>query len=302
MHSITKKITDNTYEPSKKEIFQVDEKTKLPSYIWLPDGKVEAIFIAIHGGLSHGRDWANSARYFTKKGIAIYALDLRWHGSFSEYNPGAKTLFRIDSYDACARDIDQYYHSVTQANPDIPIFILAHSNGALIAFYYGLTIGRESKIKGMIVSSPWFANRVKISPLVMFIARTLAYIKPDFALKPPSITDMLTHDIEITEKHYRDEKTGLRGTTAVAGLSVLMPKAQKFVLENIYRWDRCPVLAVIAGEDHVADSQTSLSALKQISAVPANILFYPQNYHENFNEINREIIFEEINKWLQSIL
>ena len=289
------------YSATKNDIFQADENTKLPSYVWIPDGKVKAIVIAIHGGMAHGGDWENTALFLKEKGIATYALDLRWHGLFPECNPGEKNIFHIDTYDTYAKDIHKYYKSIRKENPNTPVFILSHSNGGLISLYYGLTLGKDSEIKGLIVSSPWLVNRVKVPAPLMLAAKIIAFFKPTFPFTTEPLTDVLTHDPEITARHYKDEESGVRGTNVSAKLSVEYLKAQKFVLKNISTWNQMPVLGIIAGDDHLADAQSSIDALESITAVAEKTLIYPKNYHENFNELNREEIFEEIWNWIKGI-
>lgn len=287
------------YSATRNDIFQADENTKLPSYVWIPEGEVKAIVIAIHGGMAHGGDWETTALFLKSKGVATYALDLRWHGLFSELNPGEKNIFHIDSYDTYAKDLHKYYESIRKENPKTPVFLLSHSNGGLISLYYGLTLGKDSDIKGLIVSSPWLVNRVKVPAPLMLIAKILAFFKPDFPFTPEPLTDVLTHDPEITARHHRDEESGVRGTTVSANLSAIYLKTQKFVLNNISEWNGMPVLGIIAGDDRLADAQSSIDALNSITEVPEKTLVYPENYHENFNELNREEIFGEIWNWLK---
>ena len=40
--------------------------------------------------------------------------------------------------------------------------------------------------------------------------------------------------------------------------------------------------------------------LKSIDPALLDYHFYPENYHENFNELNREKIFADILRWLEA--
>jgi alpha-beta hydrolase superfamily lysophospholipase len=202
------------YSETTCEIVQPDNTTKLVSHAWLPSRKPRAVLVALHGGMAYGGDWMETALYF---------------------NAGEKNFFHIDSYDTYARDIDWYLRKVRLQHRDTPLFLLSHSNGALISLYYGLTIGRTSGIAGAVLSSPWLVNRVKVSPVLKAMARLIAAMHPRFEVTPKPVTDHLTHDPEITARHHEDEKTGLRGTTASAGLAVASEKAQTFVLERSSR-------------------------------------------------------------------
>jgi len=290
------------YSETKYEIFQPDEKTKLASHIWLPDSAPKAILIAIHGGMAFAGDWVNTALYFKDKGIATYALDLRWHGDYPKNNPGEKNFFHIDSYDTYANDIDLYIKDVKKNNPGIPVFILAHSNGALISLYYGLTSGKDLDIKGVITSSPWIVNVVKISPVLLAVAKLIAFILPKMEVAPEPLTDVLTHDKEITARHHADEASGVRGTTGSAKLAGASAKAQKFVFDNISSWEVAPILGIIAGDDHLADPEGSETSLNSITKQPVEIVKYPQNFHENFNEINRKEVWDLCYKWIEKQL
>jgi lysophospholipase len=289
------------FSETKTELFQVDAKTKLLVYEWLPDSEIKAVMIGIHGGMAHGGDWVTPALYFKEKGVATYAPDLRFHGTYPAYNENGKVFFHINSYDEYVDDLHKLYFWVKERQPQAPIFIISHSNGALIALKYGLTLAKKTDIKGFIVSSPWLENRVKIPTVMKMIAKIIARIHPTFAVTPPALVDLLTHDKKITARHHQDEEAGLRGTTVSAKLGVESEKTQAWVIDNMKKWEHFPMFAVIAGADLLADPSGSKKAL---NAIPPNLLtliVHEKNYHENFNEVNRNETFGAIWKWIQSI-
>ncbi|SCY21225.1 alpha/beta fold hydrolase [Desulfoluna spongiiphila] len=285
------------YGETTCELYQADETTTLLSRAWLPDSEVTAIYIGIHGGMAHGGDWGTPAEYFKGKGIATYALDLRFHGTYPEYNPGGRNFFHIDSYDTYARDIHGYIGWVKEHHPGVPVFILSHSNGALIALYYGLTLGKEADIKGFILSSPWLKNKVAVPKVLYHASRVVAKVHPTFSVAPPALTHLLTHDAQITERHVDDEKRGLRSAKVSARLGVESEKTQQWVVSRMKTWDRFPIFCVIAGDDRLADPAVSQQAMADVPAGLADVITYEANYHENFNEVNREEIFDRILAW-----
>lgn len=290
------------YSETDREIFQVDETTRLLSYIWMPRRSPRAVFIAIHGGMAHGGDWVTPALYFMKKGIATYAPDLRWHGTYPQYNPGGKVMFHINSYDEYCHDIHVLYRCIASRHPGVPIFIISHSNGALIALMYGLTIGRDANIAGFIVSSPWLENRVKVPAITMKLSRIISAVLPKYSVTPEPLTDILTHDPVITARHHADEAAGLRGTSVTARLGVESMKAQKWVIDNMKGWNRFPLLGVIAGQDMLADPDVSENVLMKAAPGLLGIYRYENNYHENFNEMNREEIYANIYEWMENLI
>ena len=62
------------------------------------------------------------------------------------------------------------------------------------------------------------------------------------------------------------------------------------------------VVAVLAGEDQLADIQGSKNALYSIPLKLLTLIVHEKNYHENFNEVNRDETFGAIWKWMQKVL
>jgi alpha-beta hydrolase superfamily lysophospholipase len=60
------------------------------------------------------------------------------------------------------------------------------------------------------------------------------------------------------------------------------------------------LLAIVAGDDKVADADASRRLLKEIAPEFLTEHYYPGNFHENFNEINREEVFERMVEWCEA--
>ncbi len=280
------------------DVFQPDKKTKLQVYEWLPDSSVKAVFIAVHGGMAHAGDWVTPAIYFKDKGVATYAFDLRWHGTYPKHNPDGKVYFHTNSYEENVSDLDAFYEWVKAKHPGKPVFVISHSNGALISLLYGLTTAKKTDIRGFIVSSPWLKNKVKVPAIVEKMAGIIAAIHPKFTVTPPDITDKLTHDEKIHARHIEDTELGLRGTTATAKLGAESAKTQARVVAGLKNWERFPMFAVIAGDDYLADPSASRDALQTVPEGLVTLMVHEKNYHENFNEVNREETFAAIWDWM----
>jgi alpha-beta hydrolase superfamily lysophospholipase len=290
------------YSETNSEVIQVDDQTSLLTRIWMPKTSPKAVLLALHGGMAHAGDWVTPALYFMEKGIATYAPDLRWHGTYPKYNKGGKVIFHADSYDETVSDVHKIYKKITEKHPGVPVFVISHSNGALNALKYGLTLGKDTDIKGFILSSPWLKNKVEISPIVISMSKFLSKIVPMMPVTPEPLTDKLTHDKKITERHHADEASGIRGTQVTVRLGAESMKTQEWVVSEISKWEKFPVFGVIAGEDYLSDPDVSVKALESIKNAPVTIHRYDENYHENFNELNRETIFGLIAKWIDKLL
>ena len=60
--------------------------------------------------------------------------------------------------------------------------------------------------------------------------------------------------------------------------------------------------AVLAGDDQIADVAGGKNALNSIPSELLTLIAMGKNFHENFNEVNREETFRGISKWLPKII
>ena len=291
-----------SFKETKSEIINLEPNLKALLRIWLPENKPNAIFLAVHGLLAHSGDWVTLASYFKTKGIATYGADLRFHGTHYQHNKG-KNIGHVDSYDDYIKDINTVLDMIKSAYPSIPVFLVGHSMGGLISLIFGLKIAQnDSNIKGIIISSPWLQNKVKVNRVLLSFSKIIAKIMPRFAVKGEPLNHLLTRDKAITKRHFEDEEKGLRISKVTAKFGVNTFKTQEWVLNNIKNWKDYPLFSVIAGNDQVAVSEVAINAIKTIDPNLSTMIVYEDNYHENFNEINREEIYEKIYGWIQNYL
>lgn len=93
-----------------------------------PSSRPIACILCIHGlGLQ-----SNSYEFFanaqSRRGLAIYAIDVRGFGAWM--NAGGKTKVNFDD---CLVDIKQTLESIRAANPGLPVYVLGESMGGAIA-------------------------------------------------------------------------------------------------------------------------------------------------------------------------
>jgi len=262
-------------------------------HIWEPK-QPRAIILALHGGMAHAGDYVTPALYFREKGIATVSFDMCGHGS--------KKRIDIPEFARFLDDGELFLQWVKDNYPRLPIFVMGHSMGALISTHLGLErFPKDLDIKGFIFSSPYYVNAIKIPKVLLWLSKSLAKTVPKMKMPLKSLTKVLTHDSAITARHFADEKDNIRATEVTLRFVSELISAQAGLEGKMSAW--CyPLFAVVAGDDKLADSRGAETILKTIAPHLLDYHYYPNNYHENFNESNRNIIFGDILRWLETHL
>ena len=265
------------------------DHVKRPIHIWAPKDP-KAVILAIHGGMAHAGDYVTPALYFKEHGIATVSFDMCGHDG--------KKRVDIPGFGSFLDDMALFLKWVKSSYPGLPIFVMGHSMGALIATH--LELGRFAKdrdIKGLILSSPYYVNAIKVPQILQTFSRSLAKLFPKMKVPLEHLTHLLTNDAAITARHLADERDNIRATEVSFRFAASLMAAQEELPATFDKWTH-PVFAVVAGDDKLADAQ---GAKALFDTIPQDLLqyhHYPDNYHENFNELNRNQIFADILGWM----
>lgn len=275
------------------DMLTCSDKVQRPIHIWTPE-QPKAVILAIHGGLAHAGDYVTPALYFRAQGFATVSYDMVGHDG--------KKRVDIPSFDSFLVDTELLLQWVKRKYPQLPIFIMGHSMGALIATHLGLgRFAKEPVIKGFVLSSPYYVNAIEVPAVLLKLSGILAKLFPTMKVPMEAMTDVLTHDATITARHHADEADNTRATEASFRFAAALLGAQAALKGTLSGW-RQPVFAVLAGKDKLANVAAAQAMFKTMPQHHLDLHFYPDNYHENFNEVNREAIYATLLEWLEARL
>jgi alpha-beta hydrolase superfamily lysophospholipase len=129
---------------------------------------------------------------FAANGFASYALDLRGRGN----SEGER--FYVEAFSDYLRDVDTLVNIARTENPGLPIYVLGHSAGGVIASSY--VFEHQSEIAGLICES--FAFDVGLPHVVQLALQGLSHLTPhlhvfslnnaDFSRDPAHVERMNT--------------------------------------------------------------------------------------------------------------
>ena len=266
---------------------------QLDIHVWQPDSP-KGVILAIHGGLAHGGDYVTPALYFKDQGFAMVSYDLRGHNK-------QKKVY-VEKFDNLLEDTLFFLQWVKKTYPGLPIFVMGHSVGGLLATHLGLGMFKnDTDILGYIISSPFYVNATPVPKIMQSLSTLLSKVAPKMTVPLDDVMDYLTHDKAITQRHRVDEEDYTRAQECSMRFAKELQGAQVSLPGIIQDWNS-PMFAVVAGQDRLADSQGTRELLNGIDQSLLTYQYHKDNYHENFNEVNRLDIFADIHEWMQKQL
>jgi alpha-beta hydrolase superfamily lysophospholipase len=244
--------------------------------------------IVSHGFGEHGGAYQPLAEALGwRLELDVVAVDFRGHGR----SPGRRGVIR--RYEDLIDDLLAVVDWSLDRLPDLPRFVLGHSNGGQVALRIALR-GRDA-IDGLVVSNPALRVVMPIPRSKLMVARLLARHAPWITLRGTIRSELLTRDAALQEEHRTDPLRHDRMSPPyffglVAGGEMLMAKASEI---------RTPILMLLGGQDPVIDPATSREFFDRVGTDDKTLHIYPKMLHEPLNELGREQVVDDVVHWLE---
>jgi len=284
---------------------------------WTPDAP-RAVLQVAHGMAEHGRRYADFAAAMARAGIAVYAADHAGHGKSAP--PERYGFFYAqDGWRRAVEDLHAVRASAEERHPGLPLALLGHSMGSLMARSY---IARHGEgLRGVILSGTSGPNpllpigkllaAIEMRRLPAYLPSRLidklvfgAYGKSfapartsfDWLSRDPGQVDAYIADpacgFPLTATGYRDVFAGL-GEIQAKGWSAGVPAGLPVLLVS---GERDPVGGMGKGVRWVE------KALRDAGVRDVTCTLYPEARHELLNETNRERVYADLLVWLSRAL
>ncbi|MBI4540464.1 MAG: lysophospholipase [Gemmatimonadetes bacterium] len=250
-----------------------------------------AALLVVHGHGEHAGRYAIFAEAMARRGFSVFAYSQRGHGR-SEGRRG-----HADRLEVLLQDLDRFRREVEGIAPrHTPLVLVGHSFGGLVAIRYLQEY--PCAWLGAVISAPWLGTRVPIPGWKRALGALLLHTLPAMPVHKPMHPELLSHDPEAA-RAYREDPLVHHTITArlFAEVTANMAKA----LEQPERI-RCPLLFLVPGADGVTDPDVSLRFARSVSYPDVTVCHYPGQYHELFNELVRDEVYETIASWMDARL
>ena len=257
---------------------------------WEPQKESRAVFVVAHGIGEHCGRYLNLVNYFVPHGIAVFAHDHQGHGK-SEGKRGCVAHF-VDFVE----DFHQFRLEISNRIDNLPLFVVGHSMGGLIAFKYLLEHG--DGVTAGILSSPAFEVAVKVPAIKLWMGKLFSRIAPNVTMSNGIDPKHLCRDSEVVDRYINDPLVHdqISGRLFCEMLETMAESKARVPEVNI------PLLMILGGQDKLTAVAGSKSLFERVGAKEKKLFVYPESYHELFNEPDKEKVFDDMWDWLETRL
>jgi lysophospholipase len=243
--------------------------------------------IVVHGLSDHSGRYTTFGHRMASFGINVYSFDLRGHGA-SEGRRG-----HSERFDFFLQDLDRFRWEVEcLTGGNLPLFLLGHSMGGLIALRY--IEEYDVALKGAVITSPWLATGPSIPRWKILGAGVLNKLLPSLPIDAGIDPEYISHDPLIVAQ-YREDPAVHRKITprlfmeASAAMGLVLSRSDRI---------RVPLLFLLAGDDQIVDTRKSEAFAGSLATSDVTIHVLANYYHEVLNDFDRAQAYKEIRAWI----
>ena len=255
---------------------------------WQPEGKAHGVVVISHGLNAHSGLYAWAAQQFTSNGLAVYALDHRGRGR----SDGER--FFVKKFADWTRDLATFIDIVKTREPGLPVFLLGHSAGGVIAC--GYTLDHQDQIAGLIVED--FAYQIPAPDVALAILKGVSHVAPhahilklkneDFS-RDPAVVAALNADPLIANESQPSETVA----ELVRADELLKKSFQKITL---------PLLILHGTADKVTKPSGSQEFYEKVGSSDKTLKLYEGHFHDLLADIGKQQVMADIQAWIDERL
>ena len=292
---------------------------KIHACRWTPEGQPKAVVQIVHGIAEFVERYDDFANFLTGHGIAVVGEDHMGHGQ-SINGDGIQGYFHGGWFTAI-EDTMQLMRDTMEAYPGVPYILFGHSMGSFMARTILCKYPASGIHAAIICGTGWqpsFALPALIK-VVEGICKKTGETNPNETLQgmvfgsynkkvehPRTPFDWLTRDAKIADDYIAHP---LCGFTASCGLLREMLKGIHYIQQknNLAAMNKdLPVFFIAGGDDPVGPYgkgvQKCADTFVSVGMTDVKTKIYPLCRHEILNEINKEEVYEDVLRWIQTKL
>jgi acylglycerol lipase len=256
---------------------------------WHPEaGAARGVVVIVPGFNSHSGYYEWVAGQLTADGLAVYSIDLRGRGK----SDGER--FYVQNFEDYVNDVATFVSLVKESEPGLPVFMLGHSAGGVVACNY--TLDHQEELAGLICES--FAYQVPAPDFAIAVLKGLSHIAPhahvlklhnkDFSRDPKAVEIM-------------DNDPLIENETQPTQTIAAMVNADDRLKRDFAQFT-LPLLILHGTSDKATKPSGSQHFYDSASSTDKTLKLYEGHYHDLLNDLDKEIVMTDIKSWIDKHL
>lgn len=248
--------------------------------------EMKALVVFVHGVCEHCGRYDYLAGEMLNAGYGVVRSDLRGHGK----SGGIRGY--TSNYLEFSDDLEELMGKVRDEFPDVPLYMLGHSMGALISVLYA--IAHPGVLKGQILSG---LPAIELPLPSIKLLRKLPFEKFPKIRVANDLGKVASRDPEVVSDYISDPLNLKKQTIKMAAEMFL--KAPVFLEDHVWEYD-LPCLLLHGGDDRIVTKDSSLWFADKIMSEDKTRIVYPELFHEIFNEKEKDQVIADVISWLDA--
>ena len=268
--------------------FQGVDGLKIFTREWQPAGKAHGVVVISHGLNAHSGRYEWVAQQLTSNGLAVYALDHRGRG----HSEGER--FFVKKFADWTTDLATFIDIVKGREPGLPVFLLGHSAGGVIACGYALQ--HQEELAGLICED--FAYQIPAPDVALAILKGVSHVAPhahvlklkneDFSRDPVVVAAMNADPLIANEKQPSETIAELVRTDEL--------------LKKSFQHITLPVLILHGTGDKVTKPSGSKEFYDKAGSSDKTLKLYEGHFHDLLADLGKQQVMADIQAWIDAHL
>ena len=241
---------------------------------WQPAKAPRGIVAICPGVNAHSGHYVWTAESLTARGFSVFAVDLRGRGK------SEGTRFYVEDIAEYVADLGGLIEIAKTRHPELPVYLLGHSAGGVVACTYALD--HQDEIDGLICES--FAFQVPAPGFVLSAIKGLSHVAPHLGVLTLHMKDF-TRDAEALAALEADPLT--KGETQPAATMAALVRADERLHESLGAIT-LPILILHGTADKATVLGGSEFFYAHAGSADKTLKLYHGHYHDLLNDIGKE--------------
>jgi alpha-beta hydrolase superfamily lysophospholipase len=268
--------------------WQAEQSSKQPGQ----GAPARGVVLIVHGLGEHAGRYDHVANALSNWGFEVCAYDQRGHGE-STGVPGT-----LPSNSALLDDLAEVMDDTRQQYPRLPLILLGHSLGGLVASRF-VSLNMR-KVEALVLSSP--ALDAGLGAFQKLLLKVLPGIAPNLRVANGLDATFISRDPQVVKDYLADR---LVHNKISPRLGQFIATAGPATVATAEKW-RTPTLLMYAGADKLVNPEGSrrfaelAAQSKAVKPGTVTAKCFDGYYHELFNELQPAPVFEMLKTWLDA--